>query len=165
MPDTSTEVAIATTTLTTSAASIDFSSIPATYTDLRLVIFTETGGTGALFKLNNVSTGGLYSQTAMRGNGSDVTGANTIGANVMYIGGYSVSLGTAPIFTTTTINFFSYAGSTFKTLLQNLSADQNGSGITSAVVGIFASTSAINQITLYSATFGAGTTATLYGIL
>jgi len=34
MPDTATEIAIATNTLASAAASIDFTSIPATYTDL-----------------------------------------------------------------------------------------------------------------------------------
>jgi len=38
MPDTSTEVVIASQTLGSTAATINFTSIPATYTDLRVVI-------------------------------------------------------------------------------------------------------------------------------
>ena len=157
--------AIQTYTLGAPASSIDFTSIAASWTDLRLILSTTTGGTGALFKLNNVSTGGLYSTTAMKGDGTTASSATTANMNVTYIGGYSISLGTSPKFTLTTIDLFSYANtSTYKTILQTLSADQSGSGGTARSVSMYRSTSAINQITLYSATFGVGTIATLYGI-
>ena len=62
---------------------------------------------------------------------------------------------------------FSYAGSTFKTVLGEASLDANGSGYVSRGVGLWRSTSAINSINIFSTvsnSFATGTTATLYGI-
>ena len=66
-----------------------------------------------------------------------------------------------------TVDVFSYAGSTFKTLLATASEDLNGSGSTSARVALYRSTSAITSFELYTVgtAFQSGTTATLYGIL
>ena len=65
-----------------------------------------------------------------------------------------------------TLDIFSYAGSTYKTALSQLSNDNNGSGATASTVGLWRSTSAITSINLFMSgtTFQAGTTATLYGI-
>jgi hypothetical protein len=66
-----------------------------------------------------------------------------------------------------TYDIFSYAGSTFKTLLMTTSGDQNGSGWVERIVGLYRSTSAITSISIdaSASTFAVGSTATLYGIL
>jgi hypothetical protein len=68
-----------------------------------------------------------------------------------------------------TIDLFSYAGSTNKTILTTTSTDKNGSGGVGRIVSLWRSTSAITGITITDggAGFGwaSGTTATLYGIL
>jgi hypothetical protein len=66
-----------------------------------------------------------------------------------------------------TADLFSYAGSTFKTVLATNSQDYNGSGNVGRTVALWRSTSAISTILLYTnaGNFNAGTTATLYGIL
>lgn len=155
---------IATTTLGSAAASITFSSIAASWTDLR-IIFTGSASSAN----NNVNmrfnsdTGSNYSLTEMNGNGSTAssyraTSQTSITANAM---GNSTTI---PC--TLTADIFSYAGSTFKTILVASAADMNGSGYVERVVGLWRSTSAINTVLLYpySGYFNAGTTATLYGI-
>ena len=157
---------IATTTLGSAASSITFSSIPATYTDLRLVL-VAIGATATIYPHIgfNSDTGTNYSQTTLRGNGSSVD--NSRGTNANYLEwSYAVPSTTIPAFDT--IDIFSYAGSTNKTCLLTASGDQNGSGQVERTVGLWRSTSAITSIKLDNyagANFGIGTTATLYGIL
>jgi len=166
MPDTSTEVAIATTTLGSAAANITFSSIPATYTDLRLVVtlFTTSNG-NVLLELNN-DTSSLYSYTAIRAGGSSVVASRSTG-NPNSLMGFGGSGATGGIPALSLIDIFSYAGSTFKTILSNTSSDKNGSGFTSCLVNLYRSTTAVSTVKLLSdgGNFDVGTTATLYGIL
>jgi hypothetical protein len=64
------------------------------------------------------------------------------------------------------MDIFSYAGSTYKTVLTNESTDMNGSGAATVAVQMWRSTSAITSISLNlsTSTIAAGSTATLYGI-
>lgn len=161
---TSTEVAIATTTLGSAASSITFNSISSAYTDLRLVV-THTGTSGyvSLIMTFNSDTGTNYSNTYLRGNGSAASsGRNTSQSNIWlnYDGAYTI-----PNFHS--VDIFSYGGSTYKTCLITGAEDRNGAGNAYNQVGLWRSTSAINTITLTadSGTYAIGTTATLYGIL
>ncbi len=160
---TSTEVAIATTTLGSAAASITFSSISSAYTDLRLVLTTPAGAaTYYLYLQFNGDTAANYSRTILYGDGSSALSSRSTADNFALIGYLSAS---QPTFRT--IDIFSYAGSTYKTLLTNSNQDSNGSGQVYNIVGLWRSTSAINSIAIkpQSSTLAAGTTATLYGIL
>lgn len=156
---------IATTTLSSAAASITFSSIAATYTDLRLVLTTLSSTANTQFvRVNNDSTT-LYSLTALYGNGTSAasyaaTSATRWDVASDVVGGSS----TIPFFIE--MDFFSYAGSTNKTVLFRSSEDLNGSGVSMARVGLYRSTSAINRIDIArtAGNFNTGTTATLYGI-
>jgi hypothetical protein len=156
---------IATTTLGSATNSITFSSIPATYTDLRVVwVLTGVSGTGTPgLRFNGVSTTS-YSLTTLRGNGTDAASAR-YSDNLIYLGGTN----SIPSTTSTvlfTVDIFSYAGSTKKTCLSTGSTDRNGAGAAVVTVGLFDSTSAINSVTvlLNSNNQSVGTTATLYGI-
>ena len=155
---------IATTTLGSAAADITFTSIPATYTDLRLA-FVATASTSDNARMQiNGDTATNYSRTTIFGDGSTAT-SNRV-TNNAFIGISTVALSTTlPTFFT--MDFFSYAGSTNKTCLITHQADKNGSGNVSRIVGLWRSTSAITSIKLYmgSGNLAAGTTATLYGIL
>jgi hypothetical protein len=163
MPDTSTEVVIASQTLGSAAATITFSSIPATYTDLRLVLNGSLSASTSLrMQFNGITVN--YSSTHIDGNGSSaisgrVTGATRITLNIASIPSALKFLVTSDI--------FSYAGSTSKTCLNTLNFDANGSGNVSYQVGLQQSTAAITSILLFpsSGNFEIGTTATLYGIL
>lgn len=164
---TSTEVAIATTTLSSAASSITFSSIPSTYTDLRVVLNVTNSSAASDVELQfNSDTGTNYSRTYLMGNGTTTASGRTTGATSITLTGQGATSTTLPLLST--IDIFSYAGSTYKTTLGNLSADYNGSGNEELTVGLWRSTSAITSIKLFlnfSRTFSTGTTATLYGIL
>jgi len=157
---------IATTTLASTSATINFNSIPATYTDLRisLILFTTSNG-NPLLELNNDSSS-LYSYTAMRGDGGGTVVSNRSTANPNALMGFGGSGATGGIPALSLIDIFSYTGSTFKTILSNTASDKNGSGITSTLVNLYRSTAAISTIKLLSdaGNFDVGTTATLYGI-
>jgi hypothetical protein len=164
MPDTSTEVAIATTTLGTAAASITFSSISSAYTDLRIVfVGTGTASSNCQIRFNSDSTS-TYSQTALYGTGA-AAGSSRNSDTAFYFTYYTNLSTTIP--TLRTMDIFSYAGSTYKTCLTTENSDLNGSGSVVRTAGLWPVTSAITSILLLnpSSTFAAGTTATLYGIL
>ena len=165
MPDTSTEVAIATTTLGSAAASITFSGISGSYTDIVLSLtISTTGGAGCLLRFNSDS-GSNYSVTYLRGNGSATeSGRYSSWDNIPAIGTFGLS-STIPSFFR--CDFFNYSGSTNKTVLVEASTDFNGSGSVIRNVGLWRNTSAITSISIIAGAgnISAGTTATLYGIL
>lgn len=155
---------IATTTLGTASTTITLSSIPASYTDLRLVVVgTSAGSANLFFRFNGVSTGTLYSATRLLGDGGSASSDRSSSDNQITT---NATFGTtSPIMGI--LNVFSYAGSTNKNCLFDVSADQNGSGTKTLGAGLFRSTSAITSVTVFSGgtTMDIGTTATLYGIL
>ena len=154
---------IASSTLSSAAASITLSSIPATFTDLRVAIraLANTGTTNCYFLYNNDTTAN-YAFTNVRGTGGS-TATTTFSSNAQLNIGFTASAST-----TVPANYFadifSYAGSTFKTTLTN-------AGTPSAYerhIGLWKNTSAINRIDIYpnsADNFAAGTTVTIYGIL
>lgn len=155
---------IATTTLGTAASTITFSSIPATYTDLRLVLVYTLSTSAATPQLRfNADTLSRYNRRLVNGNGVSVSVLGGLDTS-FYIGNQSST--TVPQMVT--MDVFSYAGSTNKSSLFTISEDKNGSGSTNYQIGTYASTSAITEINLLldsAGNYSIGTTATLYGIL
>jgi hypothetical protein len=157
---------IATTTLGTTASSITFSTISAAYTDLRLV-FVGLEDAAAFDYVNlrfNSDTGSNYSLTYLYGSGSAASSGRFSNAAQLRVAQYGMST-TIPLLVEADI--FSYAGSTYKTILSKASEDFNGSGAVSTQVGLWRSTSAITSITILTLAnnFAANSSATLYGIL
>jgi hypothetical protein len=156
---------IASQTLGSAASSITFSSIAASWTDLRLVLTAISTGTSVydLFLTYNADSAANYSLTRLIGNGSSATSYSTGALSYIAIS-TNIGFGPTPSFYTTDI--FSYAGSTYKTALITQSSDYNGSGGVSRIVGLWRSTSAITTINVAASgtTLAAGTTAQLYGI-
>jgi hypothetical protein len=155
---------IATTTLGSAASTITFSSIAATYTDLRIVLVcTTSSATNIRLRYNNDSST-LYSITTLYADGSTAASdtRGTLDALSWTVGGGSST--TIPHLYTA--DLFSYAGSTNKTTLMERSEDKNGSGSVARIVGLYRSTTAVSRIDLLAIgqTFSTGTTATLYGI-
>lgn len=149
---------IATTTLT-SISGVTFSSIPATYTDLILVISNATtlSSTTDIDIRFNGDTGGNYSGTSLWGTGSTAGSATHSGtvARVTYYGSATIAQGMHSI-----THIMNYANtSTYKTLITRASNANNG---VNAEVNLWRSTAAINSITINA--LNPGTTFTLYGI-
>lgn len=156
---------IATTTLSSAASTITFSSIAGTYTDLRVVLVANstTAGASPYYRFNNISTS-TYSTTYVSGNGAAASSARTTSQTYVMAGNTVSTSTTIPVFVT--FDVFSYAGSTYKTSLYTTSNDLNGSGVVERGVGLWQGTNAITRIdvALSGSTMAAGTTATLYGI-
>jgi hypothetical protein len=151
---------IATTTLGSAATSISFSSIPATYTDLRLVLVSARVSGSAINYQFNSDTATNYSKTRIYGFGDSI-GADSNQSEVQInTNNYGTYLHLH------TLDVFSYAGSTFKTCLYEVNGDNNGTGTVSRGVGLWRNTSAITALSIFlaSGTIAAGSTATLYGI-
>lgn len=165
---TSTEVAIATTTLGSAASTITFSSIPSTYTDLRLVLVGTVTNTTNDYNVNvqlNSDSGSNYSQTVLYGTGSAAGSLRESSQTVWHlVNGTGIKNNTPSMYT---LDIQSYAGSTYKTALGEHDADYNGSGSVTRKVHLWRSTSAVTSIaiTTDATNFATGTTATLYGIL
>lgn len=164
----STYTPIATTTLSSAASSITFSSIPSTYTDLRLVVYVRQDNNAANDSLRfrfNSDTGTNYSRTNLTGDGT--TAASTRQTNndeidtVAYVPGTSAAAGLFAVSTTDILNYSNTT--TYKTCLIRTS---NATAGTAATVGLWRSTAAINTIFMRVSGFNmtAGTIATLYGI-
>ena len=156
---------IATTTLGSAASSITFSSIPSTYTDLRVVFVGTSSQTSQwTIRLNGLSTS-IYSFTYLIGNGTTASSGRFTNQTEFYA---NLSLNTTPALFT--FDLFNYAGSSNKTALYTVSQDRNGSGESSQWVGLCRTTNAINQISIIANygtspdSYAIGTTATLYGI-
>ena len=154
---------IATTTLGSAASSITFSSIPATYTHLR-VVFTglgDTSGNAGRMTVNS-DTGTNYSRTQLLGDGA--TAYSNAVTNSAFIALTTGNFVTYPWFVS--VDIFNYAGSTYKTMLLSFSSDRNGTGDINRAVNLWRSTSAITsiQLTTSGGNYTAGSTATLFGI-
>ena len=161
---TATYIPIATQTLGSAASSITFSSIPSTYTDLRLVFSGTTVSGGNFLVQYNGDTATNYSFTDLYGAGpsAGVTYGNTQS---------SITLTQAGGMPTTIVmmafDIFSYAGSTNKTCLATYSNDENGSGTVELTVGLWRSTAAITSIKIFPSptySFASNSIATLWGI-
>jgi hypothetical protein len=160
---------IATTTLSSTNTVITLSSIPSTYTDLRIVAMLKVTNPGTVveewFRVNNDSATN-YSVTRITGDGSSATSVRETNQAQIPIKSGAASGN----FLMTKIDIFSYAGSTNKTMLIDITADSNTNNTSSVVqqqVGLWRSTSAINRIDFVGAgdTFAIGSSVTLYGIL
>jgi hypothetical protein len=167
MPAGNTYEAIATQTLGSAAASVTFSSIPSTYTDLVLVCNFETSSNaiaGVYIQFNG-DTSTNYSSTNLIGNGSTAESSRASSSSFFRISGYGT--GTANTLTNVAIvNIMNYANSTtYKTTISRSAIASLGTG---ANVGLWRATpSAITSLTLTgeSQNLSTGSTFTLYGIL
>jgi len=159
---TGTYTLINSTTLTTATASVTFSSIPGTYTDLVLVGNPSISASlDYKYYVNGDNSSGLYSMTRLVGNGSAASSARGSGGNSIYLNVNTPASGTYQTFI---MNFQDYSNTTtFKTILVRY--NEAGSE-TNARVGLWRNTNAINSITIStdSSTFASGSTFKLYGI-
>lgn len=153
---------IQTTTLGSAAASYTFSSIPSTYTDLKLVITGTSVGAYADIDLRfNSDTATNYSWTALAGNGTAASSyrASTQTATRMTNQGYMTSSQAVLI-----ADIMNYSNATtYKTVL---SRSNNAVTGTDAVVGLWRSTAAITSVTVIGngSNLATGVSLTLYGI-
>ena len=150
---------IATTTLGSAQANVEFTSITGTYTDLVLIAVTQIGSSGDYLGVQfNSDTGSNYSRTRLSGNGTSASSERD--SSVVRLNFYAQPTSN---FAVNKIDIFNYSNTTtYKTVLCR--TDQAALS-TNAYVGLWRSTSAITSIKLIGpSNFSSGSTFTLYGI-
>lgn len=162
---------IASNIVTTPVASITFSSIPATYTDL-VVRFSirSTSATGWLSVILNNITTTTSSEIWLRGDGSAASSA--LQASTNYFGGngndllINLSGSTANTFTSGEMYIPSYTVSQNKPVSFVLAAENNTTAANmTALAGLWRNTAAVNQIQFDpSGNCDTGSSFYLYGI-
>jgi len=163
---------ISTVTLGSNTASIDFTSIAATYTDLVVKFSGRTASTSNLIDVSmrfNGSTSG-YSHRNLYGTGSSVaSSSNYGGTGLLYIGTVSKGLWTANTFGNTEIYIPNYSGSTNKSAsVDSVSEANQSEAYQFLVAGLWSNTAAITSISIFQNggdLLATGSTASLYGIL
>ena len=156
---------IATTTLGSATSSVSFSSIPATYTDLRVIATLTAASYGNDVSMDfNGDSANNYSSTYIGGSGSTVTSGQVANNSLWRISNFGIYTDpTLPI--SMQVDIFSYAGSTFKTGLAVAVGDRNGSGYVGRNIGLYRITSALTTVRVFcNVNFSVGSTFTLYGI-
>jgi len=143
---------------------ITFSSIPGTYTHLRLVLMMQSvsGSLQPALTLNG-DTGTNYSNTRLVGDGTSATSSRQTNQTEMTLSNNAVANTTPAVFIA---DIFSYAGSTNKTVLCQASADKNGSGNIERKVLLWRNTAAITtiKVNVYGVNVASGSKIELYGI-
>jgi len=165
---TGTYTLIAKASKTSDGGSIEFTNIPATYTDLRLVAYirssTASASQGGTMNFNNTYTT-TYSATRLVGDGSSASSNR-------YSNGDNIGFGETPgasaasgMFSAVTVDILDYANTSIhKTALIR---NGYGTGYTYAMVALWRSTDAINRINIGTNSFGNlanGSSVALYGI-
>jgi hypothetical protein len=151
------------------AATMEFTSIPSTYTDLVVKTSIRTSrGTFTADLIRVDFNGSSTNQSSRLLEGSASTAASFSLSTTQVIAG-TTSVSTANTFSNGEIYIPNYAGSANKSISADSVAENNAtSGPLYLASGLWSNTAAITSITLTdvnSATFQQYSTATLYGIL
>lgn len=162
-----TEELITTTTLSSPSSSITLSSIPSTYTDLRLVVVQKNTTTNyaSYLRFNNDSTSANYAQTYFYAAGSSVASSGMLtglGLQPDVVGGEGTTYPHAYI-----MDIIGYKSTRWKSsLIREIGSELSG-GVVAHTIGLWRSTSAITSIVIVPQgnQFATGTKMSLYGIL
>jgi hypothetical protein len=155
---------LATVTLGSDAATVTFSSIPATYRDLILVINGKTTRSGTENDIRvtfNSDTGSNYSYVTMGGNGSSALSYQS--GSIAYIPVPNAGTSATAI---SILQIMDYSATDkHKTVIAK---GDSAAWFASATAGRWASTTALTSISFISSVTGniaTGTTASLYGVI
>lgn len=150
------------------AASIDFTSIPSTYTDL-LIKLSVRGEVPAVqvvnrIKINSLTSG--YADKYLFGSGS-TTGSGSFSTAIGFIGDANAATSTANTFSNQEIYIPNYAGTSAKSYSVDSVQETNATtAYAELTAGFNSTTSAIMEISfsLASGNFAQHSTAYLYGV-
>lgn len=161
----SAQVALGTLTLSSGQSSVTFSSIPATYRDLQIVVSFAMSGTGSASRLRfNGDTGANYSGVWMGGQGSSTASGSESNATGSRVIGYSVGPTTGQ--QTFTLSVMDYSATDkHKSALSRYS---DAGGDVQATATRWASNAAVTSVTIYDVlgqSFVTGSVFSIYGIV
>jgi hypothetical protein len=156
---------IATTTLASAVTNFTFSSIPQTYTDLRVVIMAMTASQDSYWIQMNDNSYNQYSNRSMYGVTGNTKGSNSATGQPQFNPANSIRT----VSTIFTMDLFDYASNAkFKTVLFASGAQENSSdGYLGFAVGTMRDYSGVSSIKIFNTgptNFSIGTQATVYGI-
>jgi len=150
------------------AATVTFSSIPSTYTDL--VLLASTRGTvaedGFSVRINNDSATN-YSFLQMNGNGSTVASTSGTTSNALVGGRQPESGYTANTFGSNQFYFPNYAGNKYKNVSVDAVNENNATTVRTQITSdLYPQTTAISRLDAFpgSGSFAQYSTFTLYGV-
>ena len=152
-------------TLATAAASIEFTSIPSTFTDLVILISARSNASGLRdFYISFNGSTASFTGINLDGTGSSVASA----ANARYVGSINGTAQTADTFGSYAIYIPNYSGATNKSFSVDGVTETNATlAIQTIAAGLWSSTASITSVAFAPSTDSlvTGTTASLYGIL
>jgi hypothetical protein len=144
-------------TATGTVSSIDFSSIPQTYTDLMLYASLRISGSGEVsppmargeLVINNTTTGGFYNVQLLYGEAGVGAGAGSPSDRNFYSGVAVASGATANTFSNCSFYITNYASSAVKSCNIDSASENVGTYPGASITGFsWTSTSPINRLTL-----------------
>ncbi len=166
-----TYVLISSNTLSSSAASVTFSSIPSTYTDLAVRVSARSDGAAEFETVRitfNGSTASNYSVTYLRGNGAGASSSNASSSTyIPFNRAIDDGAATTNTFGSLEIYIPSYLSSTNKPISSTTAQEMNSTtAYIHANAGLWSNTSAISSIKLEvsGVNFVSGSSFYLYGI-
>jgi len=162
---------IATVTASGSSATLEFTSIPSTYTHLQIRMLTRSTrsatSSNIFIGFNSDTTTANYYGHMIQGDGASATAAARIGTSTSFMSATSAASNTSGIFSGVVIDVLDYANtSKYKTSRGLSGYDANGSGLIYLASGLWMNTNAVTSIQLTDplGNFASGSVATLYGI-
>jgi hypothetical protein len=155
---------ISTQTLGTATATVTFSSIPQTYTDLVVIISAASSVAQDPFSRVNGDSGTNYAYQAITGNGGSASaqqGATQNAISLNYFGSDSTTLGE----NARVIQFLNYSNTNMYKQIICRGGRGNTDGL-AFLINTWINTAAITSISFHtgSGTYSVGSTFTLYGI-
>jgi hypothetical protein len=154
------------------SSTIAFTSIPQTYTDLKVVLSVRSdrnSGTQSDFQLRFNSASANYSRRTVQGSGSAATSISGSAESFGSIGVATQDTDTASVFGSSEVYIPNYTSANFKSYSADTVRENNAtSGYQGLVAGLWSDTAAITSITFYvesnTQSFKQYSTATLYGV-
>lgn len=159
---------LSTTTLTSAASTVTLSSIPSTYTDLKILISARDGTYAAAMATGYMTFNGTstnYNSRLLTNNAGTIGGNNGVSSN-FYIGNIPGNTALASTFSNVEVYIANYASSNNKTLSLNCVPENNsGTVFQSMLAGVWSNSAAVSSVTFTSdGNYAAGSTFYLYGI-
>ena len=165
----STYTLISSNVLSSSAASVTFSAIPATFTDLVLRCSTRDTNAAqwvsAFLQVN--STTSSYSYTYLRGNGSAVVSQFDTAQAKFFVANNNGSGSTSSTYASFEIYIPNYAGTTNKVISSNAAGEDNSTSpvYLANIAGLLSNTAAVTSLTVLASTSFLSTSSFyLYGL-
>jgi hypothetical protein len=169
MPNTYTKIA-SVTVGASPVSTIDFSSIPSTYTDLvlKMSLRTNRAGTFDYITIDFNNSSADYTLRLLEGNGSTALSFTRTTFSVNLIGRSDGDTATSNTFSNNEIYIPNYTSSNFKSISVDSVQENNiSTAYTGLLAGLWSQTAAINRLTITNGTgnsYVQYSTVTLYGI-